>query len=92
MRQVLLLSRAKADLLEIQAYTKTTWGKAKTDELLVVFNDTVQSIAFSPYFGRPTRDKDVFVRTFKKLPIVIVYEFDDKYIRIIKITHTKRDR
>lgn len=92
MRQIVLLRRAKSDLLEIQKYTQEVWGDTKVLELQELIQNSFQLISFSPFAGRVTRNSSIFVKVVHKVPFIIVYEVSDTYIYIVSITHTKRNR
>ena len=92
MRQILVLNSARANLLEIQAYTLEMWGGAKVLELQDVIKDTFTFFAFSPFVGRKTSGKNLYVNTLGCLPLVVVYKVSDTHIRIVKVIHMKRNR
>lgn len=92
MWKIQVLSRAEIDLFDIEIHTHKTWGSDKVEEMLKEMNRTFEIIASSPFLGRTTRNKNVFVKTLTKLPFVVVYKINDNVISIVQITHTKRNR
>ena len=89
----MVLSSAKADLLEIQAYTLEIWSDVKVLELQDLIDDTFNPpLAFSPFVGRNTNGKNIYAKVLGKLPFIMMYTVDEKYIRITKVIHTERNR
>ena len=92
MRQIRVRSSAQADLFEIQKYTLDTWGLPKLIELQDLVDNTFYRLVSSPFIGRKTNSPEVLAHTLGKLPFMMIYKVDDKYIYINKIIHTKRNR
>ena len=92
MRQILLLRRARVDLIDIQTYTHKNWGSKKVLETQSLINSSIKLIAESPFAGRNTHKNSVYIKVLPRLPFVVVYKFDDVSVSIIKIIHSKRKR
>jgi len=92
MRQIRVRSKARFDLFEIQKYTQEFWGDSKVIELQNLIDATFSLLLFSPRIGRKTNRRHSYAYTLSKLPFVMLYSFNEKFLYINKIIHTKQNR
>lgn len=92
MRQILVLSSAREDLLQIQIYTLEVWGDRKVIELQELMDTTMSDLVRSPFMGRKTNSKNLYAKVLGKLPFIMMYTVDDDFICVTKIIHSSRRR
>jgi toxin ParE1/3/4 len=78
---------ARADLLNIGAYTLQTWGTAQVERYLNSLEQCAKMLAANPTLGRPCDWIRPGLRRFEKGRHVLFYRREDKGILVSRILH-----
>jgi len=78
---------AKADLLNIGAFTLKTWGGAQADRYLSVLKQCANLLAANPALGRSCNWIRPGLHRFEKEQHVIFYRIEENGILISRLLH-----
>ncbi len=79
--------RAKADLIEIGAYTLRSWGEGQTVRYLQALNDCAKMLARRPGIGRPCDWIRPGLYRFEQGRHVVFYRRERRGILVVRILH-----
>ncbi|MGD0367053.1 MAG: type II toxin-antitoxin system RelE/ParE family toxin [Acidobacteriaceae bacterium] len=82
-----LSPQARADLVDIGAYSLRTWGEARTIRYLNQLEDAMERLAGNPMLGRACDEIRPGLRRMQEGRHVIFYRRRERGIRVIRILH-----
>jgi toxin ParE1/3/4 len=86
------LSRAaQADLREIRAYTKTTWGETQAREYLSGLRSGLERLADATVIGKTRDDIAQGLRSFPLARHVVFYREYSDGIEVVRVFHASMD-
>ncbi len=82
--------RAKADLIEIWNYIADD-SENRADDFINTLDKKLQTLAASPYIGRPRTELIDDLRSFPIERYIIFYRVIPQGVEIIRVLHSARD-
>lgn len=82
---------AQADLRDIRAYTKTTWGEAQARKYLAELRSGLERLADAPLIGKAREEIAQGLRSFPLARHIAFYREYSDGIEVIRILHTSMD-
>jgi len=89
MLKIKWLARATANLENERRFIAKDNPQASIQVLQQVF-DTVEHLSEFPYIGKSGRINGTREFNIPKLPYIVIYSIDSKFVRIHRILHTRR--
>lgn len=82
---------ARADLIEIRAYSRRTWGNARATTYLNRLREATRSLARGELSGQRADDVRPDVRRLVVGSHVIWFRIEGEVLRVIRVLHQSRD-
>jgi toxin ParE1/3/4 len=82
---------ARADLMEIHAYSRRMWGIARATAYLGGLREALRSLARGDASGQRADDVTADLRRLVVGSHVVWFRIEDESLRIIRVLHQSRD-
>ena len=90
-RKVRISREAAQDLDDIWDYTAQVWSPAQAETYITGIRRTIRTIGDMPEIGRVRPEITPQVRTHPSAEHLIVYQFDDDTVTILRVLHKRRN-
>jgi toxin ParE1/3/4 len=88
---LVLAPRAKADLTDIYAYTRQSWGVAQADSYLGALEEAFARLCENPEIGKARPDIREGYRCLNVEKHLIFYKINNLEIHILGVLHARMD-
>lgn len=91
MADYVLSNKADADLDEIYAYSRRTFGEAKADGYFLSLRDCLQALANNPRMGRSADDLHAGLLCHRHARHRVYYLIEEPGIFVVRVLHEAMD-